>query len=104
MRVLFLTNIPAPYRVDFFNELGKECDLTVLYERSTASDRDNRWISDTNKNFKSIFLKSVNIRQDAGLSFDVIKFLNKKYLIKLHHDSKLFLMHLQCSSHLNFLI
>ena len=77
MRVLFLTNIPAPYRVDFFNELGKECDLTVLYERRTASDRDNRWISDTNKNFKSIFLKSVNIRQDAGLSFEVIKFLNK---------------------------
>ena len=32
MRVLFLTNIPSPYRVDFFGELGKLVDLTVLYE------------------------------------------------------------------------
>lgn len=77
MRVLFLTNIPAPYRVDFFNELGKECDLTVLYERSKASDRDDRWISDKNKNFKSIFLKGKNIREDASLSLEVIKFLDK---------------------------
>ena len=32
MKVLFLVNIPAPYRVDFFNELGKYCKLTVLFE------------------------------------------------------------------------
>ena len=34
--VLFLTNIPAPYRVDFFNEMTKYCNLTVVYERMTA--------------------------------------------------------------------
>ena len=36
-KVLLVTNIPSPYRVDFFDELGKLCDLTVVYERKNAS-------------------------------------------------------------------
>ena len=36
MKVLFLANVPSPYRVDFFNELGKYCDLTVLFEKATS--------------------------------------------------------------------
>ena len=32
MKVLFMTNLPSPYRVRFFAELGKKCDLTVIYE------------------------------------------------------------------------
>lgn len=77
MRVLFLTNIPSPYRVTFFNELGKMCDLTVLYERKTASDRDSKWRSEEAKNFKQVFLKGKNIRADAAICLDVIKWLNK---------------------------
>lgn len=30
-KVFFLTVIPSPYRVDFFNELSKHCDLFVVY-------------------------------------------------------------------------
>ena len=30
-KVLFLTNIPSPYRVKFFDELGKNYDVTVLF-------------------------------------------------------------------------
>ena len=37
MRVLYMTNYPAPYRVEFFNELGKYCDLTVSYEERPES-------------------------------------------------------------------
>lgn len=33
MKVLFLANIPSPYRVDFFNELGKQCELTYYLKR-----------------------------------------------------------------------
>lgn len=33
MKILWLTNIPSPYRVKFFNELGKKCELTVLFEK-----------------------------------------------------------------------
>ena len=43
MKVLFLTNLPSPYRVKFFSELGNLCELTVLYERKSASDRDDKW-------------------------------------------------------------
>ena len=32
MRLLFITSIPSPYRVDFFNALGKLCPLEVLFE------------------------------------------------------------------------
>lgn len=30
LKVLFLTNVPSPYRVDFFNALGELCELTVF--------------------------------------------------------------------------
>lgn len=65
MRVLFLTTIPSPYRVDFFNELGKECDLCVLFENDISVNRDVSWKNFRfehfrglifNKNIQSLFL------------------------------------------------
>ena len=43
MKVLFLTNIPSPYTTKFFNDLGNQVELTVIYERDNASDRDSDW-------------------------------------------------------------
>lgn len=77
MKVLWLTNIPSPYRVDFFNELGKYCELTVLFERKRADDRV--WSVNNNENYKSVFLKGKSIGNDTALSFEVLKYLNKKY-------------------------
>ncbi|WP_455684657.1 glycosyltransferase family 4 protein [Thomasclavelia sp.] len=78
MNVLYLTNIPSPYRVDFFNELNKYCDLTVLFERRKADDRNDEWYC--NKfNFNGIYLKSRNIGDEASLSFEVIKYLKRDY-------------------------
>lgn len=78
MKVLFVVNIPSPYRIDFFNELNKYCDLTVLFERKTASDRNELWYN--NKfDFNGIFLKSKNIGNEASLSFEVIKYIKKGY-------------------------
>lgn len=78
MKVLFLTNIPSPYRVDFFNELGKKCDLTVLYELKKASDRDERWNADKPTSFKEIFLKGKKIGRDSAICFSVLKYLKDK--------------------------
>lgn len=56
MRVLFLTNIPSPYRIDFFNELGKLCELTVLFEREDATNREANWLKNEIQYFKGVFL------------------------------------------------
>lgn len=78
MKVLFLTNLPAPYRVDFFSELGKYIDLTVIYERDSASCRNEKWKSKSKKNYKEIFLKSKKIGDDNSISFEIIKYLKKE--------------------------
>ena len=56
MKILFITNLPSPYRVDFFNELGKKIDLTVCYERESSSERDAKWINTIMNNGYLIFL------------------------------------------------
>ena len=66
MKVLFLTNIPSPYRVDFFEELGKLCELTVLYELRQATDRDAAWQNErARKTYEEVYLKPV-IRQESS--------------------------------------
>ena len=77
MKVLFITNVPAPYRVEFFNELSIYCDLTVLYERHTAKDRDKNWISHSNKVYNEVFLEGFNIGTDGALCFGISKWLKK---------------------------
>jgi len=77
MKVLFLTNIPAPYRVDFFNELGKLCELTVLFERRSATDRNKGWISDEAINFEPVFLEGINVGQDGSFCPSILRWLKK---------------------------
>ena len=81
MKVLWLTNIPSPYRVDFFNELGKDCDLTVLFERGASSERDASWENFQVKNFQAIFLKGKNIGAAEAFCPSV-----RKYLVKGKYD------------------
>lgn len=52
---LFITNIPSPYRVTFWNMLGQQADVTVVFERRSASDRDANWQDVNSDNFEAIF-------------------------------------------------
>lgn len=79
MKVLFTTNTPAAYRVDFFNELGKHCDLTVLFETEQDKSRDKKWTSEQYKNFKAIFLKGLNVGNAEAVCLEVLKYLNNDY-------------------------
>jgi hypothetical protein len=56
-KILFLTFIPSPYRVDFFNELSKFEDLFVVYYEKGVN---NLGWKETNKkhNYKHVFLFS----------------------------------------------
>lgn len=76
MKVLFLTNIPSPYRVDFFQALGKLCSLTVLYELPGATDRDSSWKREIGKkSYREIFLKPVFKQVSSAYCPEVKKFL-----------------------------
>ena len=79
MKVLFLTNIPAPYRVEFFSLLGEKCNLTVIYELEYATNRDKNWKVDVKKTYKEIFLNAKRVLADGGFSFKVLKYLTKEY-------------------------
>lgn len=75
MKILYLANIPAPYMTDFFNELGKYCDLTVIFEATGGDDvrfnYDNAY-----SHFKVIFLRSGNINE-KHIDKSIYKYLEK---------------------------
>ena len=54
-RVLYISNIEVPYRVRFFNELAKYCDLTVLYESRGTGKRDTTWSKSEKKRYRSVY-------------------------------------------------
>ena len=77
MKVLFMVNIPSPYRVDFFNELGKYCDLTVSFEGKYAKDRNKNWKSNPARNFKPIYLKGIRCSNDSFFCPEIIKIIRE---------------------------
>ena len=76
MKILILSNIPSPYRIDFFNELGKHFDLTVVFEAKDAEGITFNWNLDKISNFKAIFLKEGNI-EEKRIDFSILKFIKK---------------------------
>ena len=86
MKVLITTNVPSPYRVDFFNELGKYCDLTVTFQKRTSSERDKSWENCKFDNFHAVFLKGVSIRVDQAFCFGYKKLLKNNYDVILSMD------------------
>ncbi|MGO5207823.1 glycosyltransferase [Bacillota bacterium LCP21S3_F9] len=79
MKVLFLTNIPSPYRVDFFNEFGRYCNLTVAFEGRKASNRDLKWKGGRSENYREVFLRGVRTSEEQFLSVGIIRILKEHY-------------------------
>lgn len=79
IKVLFLTNIPSPYRVDFFNELGKRCELTVTFEGRRATDRNRNWISGDSQSYQTIYLKGKRISNDSFFCPGIISVLKRHW-------------------------
>lgn len=77
MKIIFCTNVPSPYRVEFFNEFGKYVNLTVLYERRSSLERNVAWKGSNAKNFEEVYLdlKPVGVDQSRGSAF-------RKYIAK----------------------
>ena len=58
MRILFFTNIPSPYRIDFFNKLNKKNDVTVLFDNYTEKGRNENWNKQKKCEFNYEFIKN----------------------------------------------
>ncbi len=78
-KVLYISNIQVPYRVRFFNELSKHCDLTVLYERSMSGNRNNEWVNSEKYNYKQVFLDGIKIGNESSFSLSILKHIFGKY-------------------------
>ena len=79
IRVLWLANIPSPYRVDFFNELGKYCALTVLFERRASSERDESWKDYRMDYFQGIFLYGKTLGTAEAFCPGIIRHITRQY-------------------------
>lgn len=72
-KVLYLTNIETPYRVRFFNELAEICDLTVLYERKTSSNRDRAWAQSETRDYRIKNLRGIPWKTENAISMGILK-------------------------------
>lgn len=76
-KILYMTNIPVPYKVDFFNKLCKYIDLTVVFERKSANNRNEKWLSSKKMGFKAIFLQGVNVGEENAFCPGIHKIISK---------------------------
>ncbi len=81
-RVLYLTNIASPYRVRFFDELSRYCDVTVLYydRNDEQKDRSADWFTQGSGAHKGVQLqKRVATIAGESLCLDVLSWLKQKF-------------------------
>lgn len=79
MKVLLTTNYPTPYMVDYLNELGTYCDVTAIFETAGSTIRNKEWDNHKFDNFKGIILHKNKINGGEKFSFNILKFLFKKF-------------------------
>ena len=78
-RILYLSNIEVPYRVRFFEELSRHCDLTVLYEREKSENRDAKWAASEQSSFRRRCLKGIRIGNENAFSLGILSHITGKY-------------------------
>jgi len=81
-RVLFITNYPSPYRVRFYDELGKSLDVTVLFADRVEEKvtRSAQWFEDSQGHFRMVQLKKrVMTLQGRDLCLDVTQWVRKDF-------------------------
>lgn len=80
-RILFLTNYASPYRVRFFDELGKSAQVTVLYSdrRGQLTHRDEQWFEEGQGGFRSVQLGGAVGRGRKPVCFGVLRWLKRDY-------------------------
>lgn len=76
-KILIIFNHQAPYKVRFFNELTKYFNVTVIFERNYASDRDKKFYTENNYIFNVINIPGIKIVRENFISSGIVKYLQK---------------------------
>lgn len=83
MKILFITNYPSPYRVDFFNCWGQlpDVELTVLFlERpENQKHRSSKWFHTEFSYFNAVFLYDKISIGNYVIYKDIFHWLQRKY-------------------------
>ena len=79
MKILFVFNHPAPYKVRLFNALAKDVDLDVIFERKKASDRPDEYYFEKQYDFNCIFLKRGAFSNENSNTSELVKYLKKHH-------------------------
>lgn len=77
-RVLIVTNLPTPYKIDFYKELGKHCDLTVVIEARRLAAQKFNWNDDNIKTFRLIYLEA-GFLNERKVNFKILRYLKRSY-------------------------
>lgn len=65
--------MPTIYRVHFFNELGKYCSLTVMFERYSATGVENKWDDSLAINFTPVFHRTISVGREGAFGLGLLK-------------------------------
>jgi len=77
MKILYCGNVPAPYTIDFLNELSKLCNVTAVFERKKSRERVGNWSQSKSVRFDMIILKGINYNNDSAFSPQVIYYIKR---------------------------
>ncbi|MCH5180026.1 MAG: glycosyltransferase [Erysipelotrichales bacterium] len=87
MRILFVFNHPAPYKINLLNELSVYHEIDVIFERKKNSNRPNNFYYNENYLFNHRFIKGITFGEENCLSFEL-----KNIIKKTHNNYDLIIM------------
>ena len=79
MKVLFVFNHPAPYKVRLFNEICKEIELDVIFERKSASDRPADFYNCNRYDFNVMFLKKGAFSKENSNTGELKQYIKENF-------------------------
>lgn len=84
VKVCWISNAPAPYKVEFMNVLATKVELTCLFEMKSESNREKDWYNYNFQGYEVIYLNEVNAKQiikEKAVECDVL--INSDYAKKI---------------------
>lgn len=88
MKVLYICNFESPYRIDFWNELTKYCDVTVLFTETKKQQvgRNSKWFSNQKYLFHYDLLKQTPLPAGKHVCLGVVDYLkDRSYDLVIFH-------------------